>query len=139
VTPEQVQAVIAEARSWLGTPYVHMGRLKGIGVDCAQLMILVYSAAGVVADYVPENYTHDWYMHRSEELYLGHLLQHAQQVETPEPGDIAAYKFGRTVSHAGIIVEPGYLIHAYRPHGAVDLMEMRTMEDRFHSYWRVAA
>jgi len=27
------QAIIAEARSWIGTPYLHHGRVKGVGVD----------------------------------------------------------------------------------------------------------
>lgn len=137
MTPEQCAAVVAEALSWVGTPYVHMGRIKGVGVDCAQLLIAVYAGAGVVPNFVPENYTHDWYMHRSEELYLGHLMQFAAQVDEPKPGDVAAYRFGRTVSHAAIVTEPDYIVHAYRPHGMVDRMELRAMEDRFDSYWRV--
>jgi cell wall-associated NlpC family hydrolase len=28
-------AVVAEARSWLGTPFHHQGRVKAAGVDCA--------------------------------------------------------------------------------------------------------
>jgi len=27
-------AVTEEARVWLGTPYHHMGRVKGAGTDC---------------------------------------------------------------------------------------------------------
>ena len=30
------------ARSWLGTPYHHMGRVKGAGVDCAMFPLEVY-------------------------------------------------------------------------------------------------
>lgn len=26
--------VVAEARSWVGTPFHHQGRVKGVGVDC---------------------------------------------------------------------------------------------------------
>ena len=29
------ERVVAEALSWLGTPYAHRQRLKGVGVDCA--------------------------------------------------------------------------------------------------------
>ena len=32
-------AVVAEAIAWLGTPYHHRARIKGVGVDCAQLAL----------------------------------------------------------------------------------------------------
>lgn len=30
--------LVAEARTWLGTPFQHQGTLKGIGVDCANFV-----------------------------------------------------------------------------------------------------
>lgn len=138
MTPAQRQRVVDIAMAWVGTPYVHMGRIKGVGVDCGQLLILVYAEAGVIEDFDPGTYTHDWYLHRSEELYLGHLLKLGHKTTDPQPGDVAAYRMGRTVSHAGIIVSPGYFVHAYRPHGQVDLMELRSMDSRLDSYWKVA-
>ncbi len=138
MTPAQAGAVVEEALSWVGTPYVHMGRIKGVGVDCAQLLIGVYANAGVVAEFDPGTYTQDWYLHRSEELYQGWLLKYGTKVTDPLPGDVAAYRFGRTVSHAGIITEPGYLVHAYRLHGCVDRMELRALDARLDSYWRIA-
>ena len=42
-------AVVAEARSWLGTPWQHQGRAKGVGVDCAGLVIGVCRALGLVS------------------------------------------------------------------------------------------
>lgn len=41
MTPLELQqraAVIAEAESWLSTPYHHEARIKGHGVDCAQIL-----------------------------------------------------------------------------------------------------
>ena len=40
-------AVVAEAKAWLGTPYHHRAKLKGVGVDCAQLPIAIYAAVGL--------------------------------------------------------------------------------------------
>jgi cell wall-associated NlpC family hydrolase len=40
--------VVEEARSWAGTPFRHQARVKGVGVDCAQLVIAVGEAAGVM-------------------------------------------------------------------------------------------
>ena len=33
-------AVVAEAESWLGTPYHHEARIKGHGVDCVEHQVL---------------------------------------------------------------------------------------------------
>jgi len=41
--------IIAEARSWLGTPFQHQAMLKGVGVDCVGLVIGVGLAAGVLS------------------------------------------------------------------------------------------
>ena len=39
---DQRAAVVAEARSWIKTPWVHMAAIKGAGVDCAMLLARVY-------------------------------------------------------------------------------------------------
>ncbi len=139
---------MAEAQSWLLTPYHHQAHLKGVGVDCVWLLIEVYKTVGLVAeDYDPGNYAAEWYLHQSEEIYLGGVLKHAKQVDTPQPGDVALYNFGKCVSHGVIIVEVpscsiggpshGELIgiHAHRPSRNVELIELRSLQDRFHSYW----
>ena len=39
--------VIAEAETWLGTPYHHMGRVRGSGTDCLMLLAEIYAAADI--------------------------------------------------------------------------------------------
>lgn len=41
--------VVAQARSWIGTPWCHQGRSRVLGVDCAGLVICVARALGLVA------------------------------------------------------------------------------------------
>jgi hypothetical protein len=41
-------AVVKEALTWLGTPYHHHARVKGVGVDCARLLCAVYEASACV-------------------------------------------------------------------------------------------
>ena len=137
MTPAQVAAVCAEARSWLHTPYVHHARVKGHGVDCVQLLIAVYAAVGVIEDFDPGFYTAEWYLHRDEEVYLNGVALNGERSDIGGVGDIAMYRFGRTVSHGGIIVEPGVIIHAHRPAKQVELCDMITLAPRFDSYWRV--
>ena len=39
------ERVRSEALTWLGTPYHHQGRVKGVGVDCGQILIAIYEKA----------------------------------------------------------------------------------------------
>lgn len=112
--PGQLRAAIcAEARTWLGTPYHHMARIKGAGVDCLQILIAVYAASGLIEPFETGYYPHDWMLHRDEERYMQGLLQHAALTTTPMAGDVALYKFGRTYSHAAIVLDAGLCIHSY--------------------------
>lgn len=43
------QAVVAEARTWLGTPFAHQQMCKGAGVDCGMLVGGVAMGAGVIS------------------------------------------------------------------------------------------
>jgi cell wall-associated NlpC family hydrolase len=107
-------AVIAEAESWIGTPYHHAARVKGAGVDCLTLLAEAYERAGVIAHAEIPFYPPDWNLHRSAELYLGGVLEHAREIAgPPEPGDIAVFKFGRCFAHGAIVTAWPLLIHAH--------------------------
>lgn len=41
--------IVAEARGWLGTPWRHQQRTRGVAVDCAGLVIGVARTLGLVA------------------------------------------------------------------------------------------
>lgn len=132
------EQVVAEAESWLNTPYLHQGFVKGRegGVDCAMILVGVYQPLGLLpADLDPRPYPMQWHLHRSAERYLEWFTRHARRVDVPQVGDIALYKYGRTVSHSGIIVDSENVIHALREAGMVIKTEMRSLEDRVHSYW----
>ena len=42
------EKIVAEARSWIGTPYHNCADIKGVGVDCGMLLVRVYVDTGVV-------------------------------------------------------------------------------------------
>lgn len=48
LTPKRLDAVIAEARRWVGTPYRHQAAVIGAGCDCVGLIRGVGLAAGVL-------------------------------------------------------------------------------------------
>jgi len=112
--PDERQRVIAEARKWLGTPWHHNARVLGAGVDCAQLLVAVYHAAGLIPDIDAGEYAPDWALHRSEERFLAMVSKYAVPVDEGVPGDVVMYRVGRAFSHGGIVVDERTIIHACR-------------------------
>ena len=139
------------AKTWIGTPYHHHERVKGVGVDCAMLLCEVYEAAGLVPHIDPGYYPSDWHMHRDDERYLTWVLQYASEFQDPQPGDIVLYQFGqktsnpinarhtRIISHAAIVVEWPLVIHAVRGEGVVYGEGDRGAfdADRLVGFWRI--
>jgi cell wall-associated NlpC family hydrolase len=122
MTPMQRAAVVAEALTWLDTPYHNHARIKGVGVDCAQVLCAVYENVGLVPHVETGYYAPDWHLHRSEELYIGWLDQYCVRLPrsvAPLPGDIALFKYGRCYSHGAIVVEDNLLVHSYLGRGVI--------------------
>ena len=141
----QRAAVIAEARSWLGTPYHNCADIKGVGVDCGMLLVRVFVDTGLAASFDPRPYPADWHLHRSEEKYLGFVFDRGSEVATPQPGDVMVMRIGRCYSHGGIVTVPAPLtiIHAYFQAQRVieeDITRSSRLSDparkpRFFSFW----
>lgn len=118
----QREDVATEAMSWMGTPYHHHARIKGVGVDCAQLLCAVYEACALVGPVDPGTYAVDWHLHHSEEKFSGWLAKYAR-LQAPGGvvglGDVCLFKFGRTFSHGSICVGDGLLAHSYLGRGVI--------------------
>jgi NlpC/P60 family putative phage cell wall peptidase len=113
-------AIVAEAQTWLGTPFHHQGRVKGAGVDCAMLLAEIYHRCGLVPYVDPGYYPPDWHLHRDAERYLEKLMPYAHELAgPPAPGDVAVFRYGRTFSHGAIVIAWPRLIHAYWQRGVV--------------------
>lgn len=112
---EKRASIVAEARSWIRTSYHPCGDVKGAGVDCGMLLVRVMVDTGMVAPFDPRPYPSEWHMHRSDERYLGIVTDRAYEVDTPEPGDIAVFRYGRCYSHGGIVTvaSPLTVVHAF--------------------------
>jgi cell wall-associated NlpC family hydrolase len=109
--------VIAAARSCLGTPFQHQGRIKGLALDCAGLAISVADDLGIVYQDV-QGYSR---------LPVRSLLQSAlidqpelKRVETcaMAPGDILLMRFGRHPQHLALYTG-STIIHSYEAAGFV--------------------
>lgn len=119
--------MIAEAAlSWVDTPYHHQARVKGVGVDCAQLIAGVAEETGHIepGTPIPFNYSTEWHLHNREEVLLKNLEAFGctRKPSTElEPGDILCFKYGRVVSHLGIYVGDNQFVHAANNYGKVVL------------------
>lgn len=134
------KAVVAEAMTWLGTPYHNCGRIKGAGVDCGMILAEIYERAGVLPHVEIEPYPFDWHLHRSEEKYLNTISQYAHPIQgPPQPGDIALYKFGRCVSHGAIVIQWPQVLHAYVHLGVVldDAEANSALSSRFYGFYSI--
>lgn len=139
-------SVIAEARSWIGTPYHHAADIKGKsgGVDCAMLLVRIFCDLGLVEHFDPRPYTRDWFLHRGEERYMGTLLRSAREVREPQPGDIALFRLGRCYAHGGVVSrsDPLTIIHAHSVTGRVTEGKIALFPDLarrpviFASHWQ---
>jgi NlpC/P60 family putative phage cell wall peptidase len=109
--------IIAAARGWIGTPYLHQASLKGIGCDCLGLVRGVWrEMIGPEAETVPP-YSPDW----AEATGDDRLLAAASRLLVPRgdgiahPGDVMLFRWrdGLPAKHAAILVEPGRIVHAH--------------------------
>jgi len=138
--------IVREAREWIGTPYHDHGTVKGRkgGVDCAQLIRLVFRNAGVIEDIHIPYYSPQHFLHSREERYLRTVQSFAREIDEAEalPGDVVLYKLGLAFGHGAIIIDPGWptIIHAWSQAGCVcrgdglqEMLGARWRERKFFS------
>jgi len=115
-----VNAVLEEAMTWIGTPWHHGARVKGVGVDCLQFLVAVYTKAGLISNVDPGKYPRDWHLHKNEARFINGLLRFTTPVggET-QPGDVVMFSYGRHAAHGSIYLGENQIIHAWRDAGCV--------------------
>lgn len=119
------QKIANAAISWLGTPYQNNAMVRGVGVDCAYLLVAAVVESGLMPkDKLNiEDYSNEWHLHHSEEKYLKYVEQVADKVDLEndilEIGDFLLYQFGRCISHGAIYIGNGLVIHAFVDYGVI--------------------
>lgn len=113
IEDEEREMVVAEAKTWLGTPYISNGAVKGAGIDCGMLLVRVFIDAGLIPDFDPRPYPAQWALNQSAERYLAIVESYAREIEgLPKPGDIALFKFGKCWAHGAIVINWPEIIHS---------------------------
>lgn len=133
------QAIIEEARSWEGTRFVHAQAVKGSGVDCVHLGIAIAKKFNLIPqDYKPPKYKRQWNLHSRESILLDTMPTLCNKIpeKEMEPGDFLCFRFGRCVSHMGIYIGDGKMVHAYTGEGVVE-EAVFPYRGRLDSAWRL--
>jgi NlpC/P60 family putative phage cell wall peptidase len=116
-SPITADSVVAEARSWIGTPYQHQASLKGVGCDCLGLVRGVWRATiGAEPEPVPP-YAPDWAEAASGEPLAEAALRHLVAIDRGAfgAGDILLFRWraGAAAKHAAIVTAPDRMVHAH--------------------------
>lgn len=119
--------IVAEARCWIGTPYVHQASCRGAGADCLGLIRGIWREIyGDEPCHVPP-YTADWAeVSRQEELWQAAsrwLIQ--KSLNMAAPGDVVLFRIREhaVAKHLGVQTTIGHypsFIHAYSGHHVRD-------------------
>ena len=107
--------IIAAARECLGTPFAHQGRINGLALDCAGLIIHVAKTLDL------QHVDHSGYARLPGNGLLESALDNQPgltRVSELQPGDIFLMKFSGDPQHLGIYAGDT-IIHAYQPVGKV--------------------
>jgi len=131
--------VVAEARRWLGTPYLHQACCRGAGCDCLGLIRGIWRELFASEPEDPPAYSMDWSEPQGEERLWQAALTHlvAKPVGAAAPGDVLLFRMraGAVAKHLGVQSRLGRgdrpmggigggvgagFIHAYCGHGVVE-------------------
>lgn len=119
------ELIIAEALSWIGTPYIHQASLKHKGCDCVGLLIGVWREVygSLPADFKLPTYTPNWAEESKTNLMTDIAQEYLETVDVDKysVGDIVMYRMLKSAptKHCGIIVSPTEIVHAYSKYGVV--------------------
>ena len=142
----QSAAVVAVARAWIGTPYVHQASCKGAGADCLGLVRGVWRELfGAEPIHLPA-YTPDWSEASGDEALLagaGALLVRVAPGQEAR-GDVIVFRMRHraVAKHLGLFAETGAaptFIHAYSGHGVVESPLTPPWARRIVAYFRFPA
>jgi NlpC/P60 family putative phage cell wall peptidase len=126
-------AVVAEARSWIGTRWHHQASLKGVGTDCIGLVGGVALALGVpgAAAWRDTPAFHNYGRKPDPKVLLAGCDTLMDRVTDMREGDVLVLRFDSGPQHFAFLtsVEPPAIVHALA-------QARRVTEARLDRAWR---
>ena len=119
--------VLARARGWIGTPYVHQASARQAGCDCLGLLRGVWRECFGAEPELAPAYTADWSEASRQERLWEAAARHltVRDLRDEAQGDVLLFRMrDRGVAkHLGLACEIGAtptFIHAYSRHGVIE-------------------
>lgn len=109
-------AIVAAARTWIGTPYHHQASRRGIGADCLGLVRGIWRDVYGTDAEAPPPYSRDWAEASGRETMLEAASRHFREIAIAQiaPGDVVVFRLrpGAVAKHAAIVAGSETMIHA---------------------------
>lgn len=110
--------VLAEARSWIGTPYRHQMSVKGAGCDCLGLVRGVWRALyGPEPEALPP-YAPDWSERSATDMLSAAAGRWLDPLDLSEvqAGDVLLFRYAPSgfARHCALLSAPDRILHAWR-------------------------
>jgi cell wall-associated NlpC family hydrolase len=120
--------LVEVARGMIGTPFKHQGRLPGVGVDCAGLVICALADVGIRIRDVK-----GYGRLPAHGVFMGLVEESCNRIDQADIqiGDLMVFAFRSEPQHIAIVscVDPVRIIHAYSEIG-------RVVEHGLNDVWR---
>lgn len=121
------EQIVAEALSWVGTPFHPHGYAKGPsgGCSCETCAVGIYRGAGLLPpDLIVPQGSLQWSRANKESLIepfidkeLSRYFDKVGLTHEPEPGDLLGFQPGACVHHLGVFVGETSFVHCLRIYG----------------------
>jgi len=117
--------IIGAARECLGTPFKHQGRIVGLALDCAGVIVHTCERLGIT---VEQPAAYGRLPHDAMLEFWADRQPFLERASVPQAGDILLMKFTGDPQHVAIFTGEN-VVHAYEEIG-------RTVEHRLDAKWR---
>ena len=108
--------ILAAARGWIGTPYLHQASLKGVGTDCLGLVRGVWREVMGEEPERPPAYAPGWAEMGGGEAMAAAARRHLTEIPCTEyhAGDVLLFRWRADLpaKHAGIATGSHAMVHA---------------------------
>ncbi len=122
-TDKQLKKLMAEARSWIGTPYLYGGATKGKGTDCSGMIMQLF------------NDVYGLKLPRSSAMQRE--VARPVKFDKMRPGDLIFFTTGKSssrVNHVGLYVGDNRMIHASSSRGVMEsALNLPYWQQAYHS------
>ncbi|MDB6024150.1 MAG: hypothetical protein JWM68_373 [Verrucomicrobiales bacterium] len=122
---ERRKLLFSVVKSWIGTPFIAHGRIKGAGADCVNSNAEIYLECGLYERYDFPNYTIDGGNHAAtskiiEWLDASEHFENLADVSSFQTGDMICFRIGESEKpawHCGIFVSGKNFVHCVKRYG----------------------